>query len=499
MNARGQLALELVVGSLALGVLGDALLRAGPWGLNVLVWTALLLAAALILVMRHKLALDARAAWLGGGALVVAGGFAWRDAPALKLLDFASLCGLLALALWRARGVRLGVGGVVENCGRFAFAGVQAVIGCVPLFTGPPLWTTATPAGWRGRARTAAVGGLLALPVLLVFGALFMSADAVFNNLVVRLVRFNLGEAASHFVPVAVCSWITAGWLLGLLLPERLPVPRLTPPQFLKFRPAEIGLALGLVNVLFLAFILVQLRYLFGGAGVVRITPDLTYAEYARRGFFELVAVVALALPVLLAADWLLGAASRRAFRVQAALLILMLGVVLGSAFVRMRLYQAEYGWTELRFYVTAFMGCLLVVLLWFAATVLSGRRERFVSGALLAGLGAVGLLHAWNPDAWIARQNLAHARAGHEFDAAYALRLSADAFPPLLAAWPELDSPTRDRLTTRLTKWRANTPPDWRSWSWSIARAREAIRQRESELREHQPDFRLSVPGGSD
>ncbi len=486
MNARAQLALELVVGSLALGVLGDALLRTGPWGLNALTWTGLLLAAALILVTRHKLALEARAAWLGGGALVVAGGFAWRDAPALKLLDFASLCGLLALALWRARGVRLGVGGVIESCGRFAFAGVQAVIGYVPLFTGPPLWTAAVPAGWGGRVRTAAVGGLLALPALLIFGALFMSADAVFYNLVVRVVRFDLAEAASHVVRVAVCSWITAGWLIGLLMPERLPVPRLTPPQFLKFRPAEIGVALGLMNVLFLAFILVQLRYLFGGACLVQVTPDLTYAEYARRGFFELVAVVALALPVLLAADWLLGDAPRRGFRVQATTLVLMLGVVLGSAFERMMLYRAEYGWTQSRFYVAVFMAWLAVVLLWFVATVLTGRRERFASGALLAGLVAGAVLHAWNPDAWIARRNLVHARAGHEFDAAYVTRLSADAFPTLLEAWPTLDGKTRELLTARLRKWAVATPPDWRLWSWSVARAREVIRQHESKWGEH-------------
>lgn len=482
MNARGQLALELVVGSLALGVLGDALLRAGPWGLNALVWTGLLLVAALILVTRHRLALDARAGWLGGGALVVAGGFAWRDAPALKLLDFASLCGLLVLGLWRARGVRLGVGGVMENGGRFAFAGVQAVIGYVPLFTGPSLWTAAAPAGWSGRVRTAAVGGLLALPVLLVFGALFMSADAVFHNLVVRLVNFDLAETASHVVLVTVCSWITGGWLIGLLMPERLPVPRLVFPQFLKFRPSEIGVALGLLNVLFLAFILVQLRYLFGGASLVQVTPDLTYAEYARRGFFELVTVVALTVPVLLSADWLLGDGPRRSFRVQATALVLMLGVVLSSAFERMMLYRAEYGWTQSRFYATAFLAWLAVVLLWFVATVLTGRRERFASGALLAGLVAVAVLHAWNPDAWIVRRNLAHARAGHEFDAAYALRLSADAFPPLLEAWPELDGKTRDFLTARLRKWTAATPPDWRLWSWSVARARKVIRQHESE-----------------
>ena len=53
--------------------------------------------------------------------------------------------------------------------------------------------------------------------------------------------------------------------------------------------PVELGIVLGLLNVLFLAFVIVQFRYLFGGAELVRVSTNLTYAEYARRGFIELV------------------------------------------------------------------------------------------------------------------------------------------------------------------------------------------------------------------
>ena len=58
------------------------------------------------------------------------------------------------------------------------------------------------------------------------------------------------------------------------------------------------------VDLLFLAFVLVQFRYLFGGAELVRGLTGMSYADYARRGFFELVAVAALSLPLLLLADW---------------------------------------------------------------------------------------------------------------------------------------------------------------------------------------------------
>ena len=76
--------------------------------------------------------------------------------------------------------------------------------------------------------------------------------------------------------------------------------PRATAPRI---GATELAVALGAVNLLFLAFVLVQLRFLFGGSGLVEQRVGLTYAEYARHGFFELVVVAVLVLPLLLGVD----------------------------------------------------------------------------------------------------------------------------------------------------------------------------------------------------
>src|SRR4030095_10853837 len=95
--------------------------------------------------------------------------------------------------------------------------------------------------------------------------------------------------------------------------------------------------------------------------------PAPRYPAYARRGFFELCAVTALVLPMLLVAHWLLRPESPRealAFAVLAGAQALLVLVMLVSALERMRLYREEYGLNELRFYTTAFMlwlGVLLV------------------------------------------------------------------------------------------------------------------------------------------
>jgi hypothetical protein len=205
--------------------------------------------------------------------------------------------------------------------------------------------------------------------------------------------------------------------------------------------PLKLGIVLGMLNALFLAFVLVQFRYLFGGAPVIEASPDLTYAQYARRGFFELVAVAALVLPLLLTADWLLRASpgQRRAFRLLEATLILLLFVVMASAVQRMRLYTEEFGLTELRIYTTTFMGWLAIVFVWFLATVLRGRRERFTFGALVAAFAALAILNVANPDALIVRTNMQRAAAGLRFDAHYLRQLSADGIPTLVELLPTL------------------------------------------------------------
>lgn len=239
----------------------------------------------------------------------------------------------------------------------------------------------------------------------------------------------------------------------------------------------EAGTVLGTLNLLFLAFVLVQLPYFFGAA-------PAGVAEYARRGFFELVTVAALALPLLLFADWIVRRRNRReslVFRVLSGATVTLLFVIMASALHRMRLYQGAFGLTELRLYTTAFMLWLGVVLALFAATVLRGRRERFAPDALASALAAVALLHPLNPDRMIVRANAARAAEGAAFDARYAATLSADAVPALAAALGPEREGACSAARVLVARWGA--AGDWRSWSVGRARAVAAVRARRAEL----------------
>ena len=217
------------------------------------------------------------------------------------------------------------------------------------------------------------------------------------------------------------------------------------------------------MNLLFALFVAVQFRYFF------LITNPVSLAQYARHGFFELVLVVALVVPMLLVADWLV-AEKNRTFRILAAAQVALVLVIGASALRRMQLYRDEFGLTEQRLYTTAFMIWVAVLLLWLVATVLTGHRHRFAIGALATGMLAVVILHAINPDALIVQTNLDRARAGRRaFDSVYASRLSDDAAPVIFAnanAFTDVNAFLKFKQRHR--------PSGWRSLNYSRERAKD-------------------------
>ena len=260
----------------------------------------------------------------------------------------------------------------------------------------------------------------------------------------------------------------------------------------------ELATVLGSVNVLFATFVAVQLRYLFGGASLIEITPGLSYAEYVHKGFFELNTVVALVLPLLLMADSMLIRKSKMglyAFRVLAGTQIALVLVILGSALMRMGLYQTEFGQSELRLYVTVFMGWLGTVCAIFAATVLSGKRQRFAFASYLSGVAILLGINLANPDALIQTSNMALSKlrpqdiglvlnsAPKILDTTYALSLSSDGIPPMIDAIEELPKADAKILAKALLQKHAEKKSDWRLFNLSKKLANNAIKAHKNQL----------------
>jgi hypothetical protein len=488
MNEKTHLGLSVLFTGFVLGLLTDLLLRVTPWGINFAAWIAALAAGFALLMRRWEPERLKKDRWLFPPAILFAAAFAWRDSSALKTLNFAALLVSLSLLTMRAQLVPLRAAGVIRYAYGAALTGINALCGILPLFFMDIKWDEIPRKGWSYQAVSVARGLLLAFPLLFVFGGLLMAADAVFEGILKNIFDINWEAFFKHSFFTGIGLWLAAGFLRGLFL-GREPLPiQLGTIKAPSLGVMETSVALGLLNLLFMIFVVVQIRYFFGGANLVEVTEGLTYAQYARKGFFELAAASGLALPILLGGHWLLNKENpknERIFRWLAGFLILLLFVVMVSAFQRMRLYQNEYGLTELRLYTTAFMGWLAAVFIWFVATVLRGKRGKFAFGAVLAGFAALLTLQTLNPDRLIVKTNLALAKENQSFDAYYVSTLSDDAIPALVEALPSLKKEEQFKIIHGAILPRmAKSETDWRSWSWGRSRAEKALRESETSFR---------------
>lgn len=498
MSEREKLRNGALLAALGLGVLASALLQVpGRPGLNAALWSLAGVAVLAAALRRRGQPLARETRWLVGGAAAFACALALRDADALAVLGLLSALVLLTLAAGRA--ARAWVARAHPS--DMVVAALRVAVLCA---AGPLGWGREAPGaatgrpGWARQVRTAARGTALALPALVVLTALLVSADPVFSGMLHAAILEDMKPLMDHAVFAAAAAWFTAGYLRAFLvrddaLPDRLHLPRPAGAS------GEVVFALWLLNLLFIAFIGVQLRYLFGGASLVEVTAGLSYAEYARRGFFELVAAAALVVPILLLADWAGRTdAEHPVPRLRAAMAVLMallLGVI-GSAAYRMQLYQAAYGLTELRLYVSVVIVWLVLVLGWMALTVMRGQRNRFAIGAVVLGVTCVAMLHIVNPHGVIARVNILRAAAGADYDGTYLAGLSADAVPAVLARLELLPVAQQcEALRMLQDRWRGERPGGWRTWNLSDARARRLV-PLERDLRDECPsDARRTAP----
>jgi hypothetical protein len=301
--------------------------------------------------------------------------------------------------------------------------------------------------------------------LVLVFGGLFAAADPAFAHLVGNLVpAFDVGDVIARVVVLGmVLAFVLGGGYLMRFAPRLdalAPAPMRPVPRW------EWALPLGVLDALFIAFVAVQATVLFGGHSHVLETEGLTYAEYARQGFWQLLWVSALTLLVLSVVIRVAGRvthADRRLLRVLVGTTCATSVVVVISAIHRMWLYQQAYGFSVQRLMVIAIELWLGAVFLLIAGAGLRMTARWLPHAVLVAGVVALLGVAALNPERLIAERNIDRYEQTGLLDTDYLLHLSTDVEPALRRL------PEPIRLCAR---YRDEAPDAWYEFNFSRSRA---------------------------
>ena len=373
---------RVLVAAAVAAALTDLAVRSGVVGLA----GSLLVVAVVAGVILSGRVAGVEAACVVGAAVPFGLFLSVRMSPWLLPLDILAIGGLLVLGASLAGGgslFDLPIPNVAMRALHALGHGLAA-----PAFLAAPLERRRSAAFLRGVA--------LALPLLVVLGLLLASADAVFAGF---FQGWSPLTAISHAALLGVGAWGMAG-LLRLTSAERPPAVSVLP---FRLGHVETTVILGSLVALFAAFAVAQLVVVSGGGRHVIETAGLTYAEYARTGFFQLLAVAGITLVALVglrAVTDVSDPGHRRLFTVLAEAAIVLTLVIVGVALRRLGIYQDAYGLTMLRLYSSVFAVWIGVVLVFAGcgvAGVAAGRAWLF-GAAMVAGLALRLGLNIVNP-----------------------------------------------------------------------------------------------------
>jgi hypothetical protein len=458
--------------ALAFGVFTDAVID-GPPGLGITLG-AVLAAAALVVTTKPR-----AVAWpFLGAALAICVFLTVRASPVLAALDVAAVAALLVVAAGFAKVGEPGATTVRAYAARTVVAPVAALPDALASLAGP-----AERLGRSGgpQLRTFARAVAWSAPVVVVLVLLFGSADPVFARYAGTPLRLTPDAWPAQAIEVAIGA-IAIATLLAV--PARSLAPawldRTTAPVVAPFRTApERTAILAATTAVFAAFVVVQFAVFFGGRTHVLEEQGLTFAAYARSGFWELLLAAAIAAAAI-AATWsaMPRPPSRRdrlTFVLLAVTLIALVSVVLVSAFRRLTLYEEAFGFTWNRLLghlavvvLAALLGCAVVA-------VVTGKVGWLPTAAVVLAVVATLALNAMDPERFIAEHNLDRAASGAPLDVRELGSLSADAIPAIVAGLSSLRPQTRVAVEERLACTRDELAADaGRGWpSANAARAR--------------------------
>ena len=487
------------------GVLAEITERTEPRGLLLTILGIMAVIVARLAAGRTA-STDARVRWSRNAAAAVgigaSFGLIWRANTTLRVLDVLAVLVSVALVsdVWLQASLLF-----VRRMVRMI---VTPIIGFFRAIAMGGQWI-----GQRYRSRfgsTAKAGGLaasvkkrralivqigagvvLAVPVVAVLGMLLASADAVFASFF-RVPEFDLsglGEGVGSLVRIAFYALLLAAPIVAGIAHQ--PAKVSDSPDYRPVGRVEALVLFVAVDVLFGLFCIAQLVTLGGGAKRVLTTSGLTYAEYARSGFFQLVTVAILTLMVLGGIRAAIGevAASDLKVKVLSSLTCLLTLAITLVALNRMSLYIRAYGLTVERIVAqagTITIGCIFVLVLCGILGSQPGRDLRgwTTAGALGVAALAIVILHVANPSAWSMRDGFRRSnvdRGGSDGIVRNDPRVSApmeidnDSLPVVSDWLRENPSNALANALRRQLCSEVREPRSWYQWEWSAMRADQA------------------------
>ncbi|MFL0246035.1 DUF4153 domain-containing protein [Candidatus Clostridium stratigraminis] len=321
------------------------------------------------------------------------------------------------------------------------------------------------------------IGLVISVPLLIIILGLLNNADMVFsyylNNITTIFDNINLNNVLPHLILIIIIAFYLFGYMWGFKKEDK-DYEKIINLEKIGVEALIIITVLVVLNMLYLLFTIIQFSYLYGG-GNMALPAGFTYAEYARRGFFELAAVTFINFIIVLCCLKYMKRENRKLVtggNSLFSLLILFTLNMLYSANFKLSLYESSYGYTYLRVFVHLFMlllfilSIILLIGIWY-------RKLSIVKSIIITTITMYTVINYINIDAFIAKKNIERYNNTGKVDISYLTSLSYEAVPYLIQLRNAEDPNIRTAIDKKLDNMKAEILRQKHLNEFNISRSR--------------------------
>ncbi|WP_416150674.1 DUF4153 domain-containing protein [Salipaludibacillus sp. HK11] len=321
------------------------------------------------------------------------------------------------------------------------------------------------------------VGILIASPLVFLVLNLLLSADAQFQELMLNLPKLLINIDYGIFWTMIKIGILMLFFFCFFKIISKKTVVKPVVKDInddKNWDAVILTTVLVSLNLLYLLFTIVQFQYFFSGT----LVNDVSYAEYARRGFAELLSVTVINYLMILLTVRKTDKGSSKMIKIQLTLLILFSSVMLVSSFMRLMMYEQAFGFTYLRIFAHTFMIYLMVIYAFTLVKVWITRlpvARFYIIFSLLFYLGfnIIGI------DSIIVKNNIERFEATEKIDVQYLDQLSYSAIPEVVELYkkhPDIDG-LEDMLINKKEEIN-NEKAAWQSYNLSRENAKRSLNE---------------------
>jgi hypothetical protein len=325
-------------------------------------------------------------------------------------------------------------------------------------------------------------GLVISIPLLIVVLILLTSADMVFNHYISNLLSgfqfISIGKLMNQLLVILIVFIIIFSYIWSFKYSYDESGNRFKNKTW---DAVTVVTIIFMINIVYLLFSIVQFSYLYGGVNNA-LPSGFTYSEYARKGFFELVAVTIINFTILLSSMNFIKNGSKTINIICNMFLTTLVVFTLNmlfSAHFKMSLYEQTYGFTYLRIFVHLFMIMLFMLLI---VLLIGIWNRRIPLNKVLAViiLSMYILLNYINVDKIIAQKNIEIYYKTQKIDVQYLRKLSYDAIPEIIKLKDDSNIMVAMRVDNYLEDLKKELAKEqsWYEFNYSKYKARKVIEE---------------------